>query len=99
VTEPPRTPERQTYTRRSGVEEAPLQGEVMLFDSGAGKFFVLNRTMAYLWRHCDGTHTLEEIASGLLEAFDGAEHTGVRRDLDAALQELRALGLVLDSMA
>jgi hypothetical protein len=85
------------FARRQGVEEAPLSGELMLFDQAASKFFVLNRTMAFIWQRCDGRQTL----TGMLDALDG-EFAGVERgvaehDFQRALEELVSLGLIVDA--
>ena len=51
--------------RNPKIEEAPLQGELMLFDPVTSKFFVMNRTMAFLWRQCDGERALSAIVDRL----------------------------------
>ena len=85
--------------RNPKIEEAPLQGELMLFDGGAAKFFVLNQTMAYLWRHCDGTKRLSDVAQGLCAEFAEVEPAAAESDLKKALEELVSLGLVVDAGA
>ena len=85
------------YRRKPDVEEAPLQGELMLFDPASARFFVLNRTMAFVWRRCDGTHTLARMIEGLPAEFAGAPAESAPGDLARALEELLALGLLVDS--
>jgi hypothetical protein len=82
--------------RNPKVEEAPLQGELMLFDSAASKFFVLNRTMAFVWRHCDGTHTFPQVVERLQHEFADVEPVSARAELEKALEDLVSLGLVVD---
>jgi hypothetical protein len=81
--------------RNPGIEEAPLQGELMLFDPVSAKFFVLNTTMAFLWRNCDGTRSLDDIATALTEEYDGVDLPTAETDLGAAAGELTGLGLLL----
>ena len=81
--------------RNPAIEEAPLQGETMLFDPASAKFFVLNPTMAFLWSRCDGTATLTAIAGELVEEFDGVTPEMAERDVTAAATELATLGLLL----
>ena len=80
--------------RNPSIEEAPLQDELMLYDPTRRRFFVLNRTMAFLWKRCDGMRVLSDIAQELSGAFDGVDPASARADLDRALEELRSLGLV-----
>src|SRR5262245_61416944 len=47
-------------SRNPGIEEAPLQEELMLFDPKSGRFYMLNPTMAFLWKRCDGTRVLSD---------------------------------------
>ena len=88
----------QAYRRNPQIEEAPLQGELMLFDPGPSRFYVLNRTMAFVWRHCDGEHSLTRMVEGLATEFRGVERAAAEADLVKALEELRRLGLVIDSV-
>jgi hypothetical protein len=81
------------------IEEAPLHGELMLFDGSAAKFFVLNQTMAFLWRHCDGTHSFGDVVERLCQDFSEVEPATAEADLRKALEELVSLGLVVDARA
>lgn len=82
------------FRRRPGVEEAPLQGELMLFDPATSRFFVLNRTMSFVWRRCDGEHTLDGMIRELASEFDGIDAVRAGEDLRQALRELDSLGLI-----
>jgi hypothetical protein len=82
--------------RNPGVEEAPLQNELMLFDPTTSKFYVLNGTMAFLWRHWDETKTSDELTSLLAGHYDGADHAAVSADVASAVSELKDLGLLVD---
>lgn len=93
---PPGEPER-VFTRNPRIEEAPLQGELMLFDPEGSRFFVLNPTMAFVWRRCDGTQTLAGMLDGLRQEFSEVEPDAATADLRTALGQLCSLGLVVDS--
>lgn len=82
------------YRRNPKVEEAPLQGDLMLFDPEKSQFFVLNRTMAYLWRNCDGQRPFTGIVESVREDFAGADEMPVETEMHQALSELLELGLV-----
>ena len=71
----------------------------MLFDGGDAKFFVLNQTMAFLWKNCDGTKSLADVVEGLCREFSEVEPATAEADLRKALEELLSLGLVVDVRA
>jgi hypothetical protein len=85
------------YQRHPQIEEAPLSGETMLFDPAQGRFFVLNRTMATIWRRCDGEHDFDGLLDVMRSEFEGAEPSLLVQDLRSALQELATLGLITPS--
>jgi coenzyme PQQ synthesis protein D (PqqD) len=78
------------------VEEAPLQGELMIFDPASSRFFVLNRTMTFVWRRCDGAHRVAEMVDELRNEFSEVDQGTAEGDLKKALGELASLGLVVD---
>jgi Coenzyme PQQ synthesis protein D (PqqD) len=86
----------RTFSRIPNIEEAPLENDLMLFDPASSRFFVLNRTMAFVWRECDGQTSMSAIADRMRLQFEGAEPSKVADDLGAALSELQSLGLVRD---
>lgn len=81
--------------RNPKIEEAPLQGELMLFDPANAKFFVLNETMSFVWHACDGNLSLHDIAGRLAEEYSGVEEETARRDVESAAAELASLGLLV----
>ena len=82
--------------RNPGVEEAPLQNELMLFDPETSKFYVLNGTMAFLWRHWDESKSPDDLAQLLEAEYDAGEPAAIASDVNAAISELKGLGLLLD---
>jgi hypothetical protein len=88
--------EARVFVRKPNVEEAPLAGELMLFDPASSRFFVLNPTMALVWRHCDGRHTVGAMLDALQQEFDQVEPTTAGADLEKALVEIVALGLAAE---
>ena len=51
----------ELFRRNPKIEEAPLGADLMLFDPDKSQFYVLNTTMAYLWRSCNGQNSFERI--------------------------------------
>jgi hypothetical protein len=84
------------WRRNPQVEEAPLQGELMIFDPKSSRFFVLNRTMTFIWRRCDGSHGVAEMVDELGREFADVDRATAEGDLKKALGELASLGLVVD---
>lgn len=82
------------FVKSPKIEEAPLAAELMLFDPGTSRFFVLNRTMTLVWRHCDGRHTLGGMLDALGREFDGVEREVAEKDVQKAVSELASLGLI-----
>ena len=91
-----REPSDRPWRRNPEVEEAPLQGELMIFDPASSRFFVLNRTMTFVWRRCDGTHGVREMVDELRSEFSEVDRETAEGDLKKALGDLAALGLVVD---
>ena len=84
--------------RNPRIEEAPLQAELMLFDPETSKFFVLNSTMAYLWRNVDGIRSLDALTEMLVGSFRDADAHRVGDDVVRAAAEMRDLGLFVDTV-
>jgi hypothetical protein len=84
----------KTLSRNPKIEEAPLESDLMLFDPASSKFYVLNRTMAFVWRECDGETSVEAILERMTQQFAGVDRTAASTDLGAAVDQLLSLGLV-----
>ena len=82
------------FVRCAAIEEAPLSADLMLFDPGTSRFFVLNPTMALVWRQCDGQHTLSSMLDAIRVEFDDADPATVEHDVRKAVNELEMLGLI-----
>jgi hypothetical protein len=85
------------YRRNPKVEESPLQGDLMLFDPVKSQFFVLNATMAYIWRNCDGEKSFERVIESVPGEFAESGSHPVAVEMKAALDKLIELGLVTPS--
>jgi len=66
----------------------------MLYDPEKSQFFVLNATMAYLWKNCDGSKSFEAIVAEMPSSFEGVDAAVAAGELQSALDELMTLGLV-----
>ncbi len=86
----------QRFRRKPSIEEAPLQGELMLFDPASTNFYVLNPTMAFAWRHID-TSSPDDIATAFEKEFAGVNRTRASADVHKAIDDLIALGLLQEA--
>jgi coenzyme PQQ synthesis protein D (PqqD) len=85
----------RNLSRNPKIEEAPLQGELMLFDPATSKFFVMNPTMAFLWRKCERGQSLSAIIETMALEFSDVDPAVAEADLRKALDELMILGLLV----
>ncbi len=86
------------YHRNPQIEEAPLQQELMLFNPATSQFYMLNGTMAYIWRNCE-QKSVEELIASIGDAFEGTDPSKASEDVEKALADLLSLGLVIDRAA
>jgi hypothetical protein len=84
----------ERYHRNPKIEEAPLGSDLMLFDPAKSQFYVLNSTMAYLWKNCEGETNLDKIVASVPHDFALSEGAPIASEMKAALDELVALGMV-----
>src|SRR5205814_7250224 len=83
------------FQQCAGIESAPLRDEVILFHSSSNKFCVLNRTSSFIWSELERPSTGVEIAERMGASFGGVGPVQARADVDSALDEMLALGLVV----
>lgn len=66
----------------------------MLHDSGTGALHVINRTADFVWRSCDGSHTIGDIAKLLADEFETLEGTDVKKDVEEVIQSFVDKGVL-----
>jgi PqqD family protein of HPr-rel-A system len=86
-------PDGRVVTRSAAVTLERVGEEAILHDRDGGRVHVVNRSAARLWELCDGRATLDEIVASFAAAH-GARPDAVRADVEAALAQFRALGVV-----
>lgn len=87
------------YSRRTGVESAPMQEETVIYNAANGKFCMLNETAAFIWDQLDEPRTAEEISTRLCDSFDGVDFTHAERDVRKALDQLVEQEMVMRELA
>jgi hypothetical protein len=69
---------------------------MLLLDTEAGQIHQLNPTASLIWRCCDESESIAEIAQRLVDEFD-VEWGVAMEDVAATLRRLRSLNLVQDA--
>jgi hypothetical protein len=86
---------KQLVQQNAAVETAPLQQDAILFHSGQNRFCILNRTSSFIWSKLQSPVTAEQIAGELSANFEGVTPTDALRDVNAAIEKLIELDLVV----
>ena len=81
--------------RRDGIMSREVGDERMLYDAAGRAVHVLNGSAEWIWDHCDGTHTIEEIIAEAVELF-GADEAEIRTDVDECLATFTERNLLID---
>ena len=80
--------------RREEVHREELDGEAILYDAAFGTMCRLNDTSYFVYRLCDGSMTVEEIARRVTDRYDVAIETA-RRDVERTVAELADGGFLV----
>jgi pyrroloquinoline quinone biosynthesis protein D len=68
-----------------------MQEEILLYKGGSHKAIYLNETAALVWKLCDGTRTVDDIAAVLTENFSEPH---VAHDVRQAIETLVREGIL-----
>lgn len=63
--------------RQDNVLAEELQGECVVYDSSSKKAHHLNSTLSWVWKHCDGTRTVEDLATSMQRDLGGEDASAV----------------------
>ena len=74
------------------VEE--LAGEYVVYDSNSKKAHTLNSTVTWIWRHCDGSTSVDDMALNFEREFGGSDSMDV---ILSGIQQLEANNLLVPS--
>lgn len=81
--------------RREDLIAEVIDGDLLLFDPVTANTHHLNETAHAIWRMCDGTRTVADLADGLCGPFD-VERDAALRCAGDLLQKLAAQGLLAE---
>ncbi len=82
------------YQRAQGIEQAPMEGETLLYHKDTKKFCRLDGTAAFMWERLEQPRSVAELATDISEAYDGVEFDQAQADVQAAVEELVQLSIV-----
>lgn len=83
----------QRPKRRETLSCREVNEEMVILDRSAGHVHQLNTTATFIWQRCDGEHSTEDISRELAKVFE-VDATTLDRDVEEALRQLAALGLL-----
>jgi hypothetical protein len=89
---------KSVYKRNEDVVQREVAGEMFLVPirghlADLQELFVMNETGQWLWRGLDGVRTIEELAAGLVDAFE-VESEQAQVEVGVFIAELAEVGLV-----
>jgi len=73
--------------------ERQVADEHMLYDAVGRMVHVLNESAYFIWKRCDGRHTLEDIVKEA-SSQDGTDQKIIRADVDECMTLFREKGLL-----
>jgi coenzyme PQQ synthesis protein D (PqqD) len=82
--------------RRTDVRTRVVEGETVVLDLREEFIHQFNKTASYIWEHCDGLYTSDEITYDLCQAFD-VDYPAARKDVLATLAQFRQTKLLESS--
>ncbi len=80
-------------TARRGLRVKEVGDELVILDRRQGKVHQLNHTAGFVWRRCDGSSSVEAIASQVAQVFQ-VDSERARRDTRELVTRLAGLGLL-----
>ena len=82
------------YSRKLGIESAPLNEEEILFHAERQKFIMLNETARFLWEQLAEPRSPEELAENLCASFTSVTSGQALIDVEKTLHRLQELEFV-----
>lgn len=80
--------------KKDGVLVRKTVDEWALYDSEEKSVHFVNATAEFVWRLCDGSHTLSDIAKKMRDTFQVPEGTDVEKALDKIIKTFSDLGIL-----
>lgn len=69
------------------------QKEALLFNPASGNMLCINKTGAFIWELCDGTHAVDDMVKGITEKQE-VDSKRAGEDCSSYLKELEEAGFI-----
>ena len=76
-----------------GLREEDEDGG-LLFNPDTNQVKVINATGLFIWKQCDGTQNLNEIAAAMQDAFENAPADQITEDVNEFIEEMVGAGFI-----
>jgi hypothetical protein len=83
---------------REDLISQDLGSELMLYNPKNDSAHVLNHTATVIFRLCDGSHSLEDIAREVKGQFEVKEGYDLSREIEDFLENFKEKGLLKESL-
>ena len=84
----------QSPAKRTNLTVHELDNEALVFDATTGDTHRLNDTALFIWRHCDGRRTPDDITKCLIETYDVTPAQAIEH-VERLLSKLQDRGLIV----
>jgi hypothetical protein len=74
-----------------------MEGETLLYHKDTKKFCRLNGTAALMWECLEQARSVDALARDICDAYDGVEMDRARSDVQAVIDELLGLAIILEA--
>lgn len=81
------------WRRRAGLAHQTIEGETLIVVPKERLYHALNEVGSHLWAELERERTVDELVSGVTDAFE-VEPEPARRDVEDFLGRMKSLGLV-----
>ena len=83
----------EVLTRRDDILAREVGKEYMLYDAAGKIVHVLNDTAHFIWEHCNGKHTQDDIVQQAVSTYNISREKAVI-DIKDCISEFRRLSLL-----
>jgi hypothetical protein len=80
--------------QKKGILVHQAGDEWLFYDQEEKSVHVLNSTAEFIWRLCDGNHTLSDMEKQLHETFLVPKDSDIRTSVSAVLQNFADIGIL-----
>ena len=85
--------------RKAGIVCQNLGDEWILYDAEAGSIHFINAMAEFVWRMCDGYHTIEAMERQIADAYEVPVGTNVRADVQSVIRSFVERGMLASQEA